>query len=259
MSTEDGFRRRAARAGELSKETAAELLRFAAVLFAAQGRLAASVEALHALEPLSGDLPRDLPRLLPSLRPFLESASKNAPAELVEEAGKRAAEPPEAAGARLTTYWEEARSDDFLSRAFLRPYVEAVTALGLTVPRRRLPGHCPRCGGAPVLSIRRPEPESEAGRRFLLCSLCGGDWPFGRIKCPACSEEDPDRLPTFQTERHPGVRVEACETCRRYVKSIDLTIDARPVPEVDDLVSVAVDLWAQEEGFTRIEPGAAGI
>ena len=58
---------------------------------------------------------------------------------------------------------------------------------------------------------------------------------------------------------HPGVRVEACETCHRYLKSIDLSQDARPLPEVDDLASLPLDLWAIEQGFTRIEPGLAGV
>jgi FdhE protein len=55
------------------------------------------------------------------------------------------------------------------------------------------------------------------------------------------------------------VRIEACDSCRQYVKSIDLTMDARPIPEVDDLMSLAVDLAAQSEGYTRIEIGLAGI
>ncbi len=67
------------------------------------------------------------------------------------------------------------------------------------------------------------------------------------------------KLPGFQSDVHKNVRIEACETCRRYVKSIDLTLDARPLPEVDDLVSLAMDLWAIEEGWTRLEPGWAGI
>jgi formate dehydrogenase maturation protein FdhE len=44
-----------------------------------------------------------------------------------------------------------------------------------------------------------------------------------------------------------------------YVKSIDLTLDARPVPEVDELVSISMDLWAGEQGFERMEPGLAGV
>ncbi len=66
-------------------------------------------------------------------------------------------------------------------------------------------------------------------------------------------------LASFQAERHPAVRIEACETFRRYVKSLDLTLDARVIPEVDDLVSVAMDLWAAEQGYRRLAPGLAGV
>ena len=99
----------------------------------------------------------------------------------------------------------------------------------------------------------------EGARRFLVCALCGGEWSVFRILCPACFEEDPQKLPSFAAESHSAVRIEACETCRRYVKSIDLSADARPSPEVDDLVSLSMDLWAREQGFERIEPGLAGL
>jgi FdhE protein len=94
---------------------------------------------------------------------------------------------------------------------------------------------------------------------MLSCSLCGLEWLFERILCPSCFEEDPVKLPSFRDQGHPSVRVESCETCRRYVKSIDLSEDARPIPEVDDLVTLAMDLWAVEQGLTRIEPGLAGL
>ncbi len=55
------------------------------------------------------------------------------------------------------------------------------------------------------------------------------------------------------------MRIEACESCGGYLKSIDLTLDARPIPEVDDLASLALDLWAAEQGFERLEPGLAGL
>jgi FdhE protein len=66
-------------------------------------------------------------------------------------------------------------------------------------------------------------------------------------------------LPSFQDEKSPLARIEACDTCKRYLKSIDLSLDARPIPEVDDLVSLALDLWAADQGYQRIEPGLAGI
>jgi hypothetical protein len=38
-----------------------------------------------------------------------------------------------------------------------------------------------------------------------------------------------------------------------------MTTDARPVPPVDDLLSLSMDLWAVDEGFVHIEPGMAGL
>jgi FdhE protein len=99
----------------------------------------------------------------------------------------------------------------------------------------------------------------EGARRFLVCSLCGAEWSFGRILCPACFEADPRKLPLYSSEAHPRVRIEACEACRRYLKSIDLSEDGQPIPEVDDLVSLSLDLWAREHGLSRLEPGLAGF
>ncbi|HEX7837240.1 MAG TPA: hypothetical protein VF469_07235 [Kofleriaceae bacterium] len=45
----------------------------------------------------------------------------------------------------------------------------------------------------------------------------------------------------------------------RYVKSIDLTLDGRAIPEVDDLSSLALDLWPVEQGYEWLEPSLAGV
>jgi FdhE protein len=132
-------------------------------------------------------------------------------------------------------------------------------SLNLAPDRVHRRGQCPFCGGAPWIAVRREGSAEEGARRLLACALCGLEWRVNRILCPACFEEDPRRLPSFQNDRHPSVRVEACETCRRYVKSLDLSLDARPIPEVDDLVSIGMDLWAVDQGYTRIEPGLAGL
>ena len=79
------------------------------------------------------------------------------------------------------------------------------------------------------------------------------------IACAACGQTEPDKLAVFQTERHPEVRIEACDACLRYVKSIDLTVDGRAIPEVDDLCSLSLDLWAAEQGYERLEPSLAGV
>jgi len=259
---ESEFARRAARAVELSREPGAstELLGFAAALFRVQDRLATAMASQQALQPLTGRFGTDADRVLHLLPSFLAGFVTASPPDLAEDAARRSAELPDVARQRLLTAWEkEGATEDFLSRAFLRPYVTTLLASGIDVGRRHLPGHCPRCGGAPTLSVRRPATESEALARYLLCGFCGEEWPYVRIKCPSCFEEDPRKLPSFQSERHPGVRIEACDSCHRYLKSLDLGIDARPVPEVDDLASIAIDLWAEEEGYVRLEPGIAGI
>ena len=43
------------------------------------------------------------------------------------------------------------------------------------------------------------------------------------------------------------------------MKSVDLTLDGLAVPEVDELRSLSLDLWAVERGYVRLEPGLAGV
>lgn len=256
------FEKRAARATALvaSAPAVAEPLVFAAKLFRLQGRLAAAVASRHEEAPFSGSA-GDLLRIVDLLAPLLAFAAADGPSELAEAAEARVKDDPTIAATRLRAYWEGGRDalEDYLSRAFLRPFAEVLAAQGVTLERPRHEGHCPACGSAPLVSYRKELPETNGGARFLVCGLCGTDWPFNRIRCPSCQEEDPAKLPGFQSDVHKNVRIEACETCRGYVKSVDLTLDARPLPEVDDLVSLAMDLWAIEEGWTRLEPGWAGI
>lgn len=257
------FERRAARAELLARGTPAarEPLAFAAGLNRAQARLAATLAAAHADEPLTGRLETDVERFLAPSAAVLRYAAESGPDALSEDAGRRLDDAPSTARDRLLVFWEGNRtsSEDYLSRAVLRPYVELLRAAGVPPHRSHRNGLCPLCGGAPWIGVRRDGSQMEGSRRLLACALCGGEWPFGRIVCPSCFEDDPRRLPSFTGEAHPTVRIEACETCQRYVKSIDLSEDARPIPEVDDLVSIAMDLWALEQGFERIEPGLAGI
>ena len=245
--------------------TAAEPLRFAAGLYRVQGRLAAAVEAVHAGRPLTGRLTDDADRFVGSFGGLLRFAADHGPAGLATEAGARMREDASLVRSRLLVWWGGGRptGEDYLSRALLRPYAEVLAALGVKPDRTARPGHCPFCGGAPWVASRREEAASagaaSGARRMLGCALCGGEWPLGRILCPCCAEGDPARLPSFQSDRYPAARIEACETCHRYVKSIDLSVDGRAIPEVDDLVSLSMDLWATGQGFTRIEPGLAGL
>jgi formate dehydrogenase maturation protein FdhE len=55
------------------------------------------------------------------------------------------------------------------------------------------------------------------------------------------------------------VRVEACDTCHYYLKSIDLTVDGLAIPLVDEVATVPLDLWAGEHGYKKAEANLMGF
>jgi formate dehydrogenase accessory protein FdhE len=241
--------------------TAQEVLTFAGHLYRAQAELAARLARIQQKTAFSGSLSVDLNRFLPQTGAMLGGLANAGSRVLSRAAQERSGESAEVATSRLLVCWagDCPAEKHYLSRAILRPYVETLAAFGVAPHRAHRPGYCPFCGGAPWIAVRRSASNVDGAERMLGCSLCGSEWSMARIRCPSCSEEDPRKLPYFQTDTYPAARIEGCEACGRYVKSIDLSLDARPIPEVDDLLSVALDLWAGEQGFTRIEPGLAGI
>ena len=259
------FERRAARAEALSEgpSSGREPLRFAAGLFRAQGRAAAAVLELHARSALSGSPAKDLPKVEKPLRSVLRFLAESGPVPLREMSKERAGEPLDLFVARLDTAWTGGPEErqDFLSHATLRPYAEALVAAGVGLERERIPGsgRCPACGAPPSISFRRAVSGSDGAARWLGCGLCGTEWQTTRIRCPACGETNPDRLPGWQSDTYPAARVEACDSSHRYVKSVDLSVDGLAVPEVDELRSLGLDLWAIERGYVRLEPGLAGL
>ena len=263
-ATASEFQRKAARADLLAgqADAASDPLSFVAILCRAQGSLATAITELHGVRPLTGHLEDDdLARVLPLHKSFLHVVADKGPEQLSEEARTRGAEMETTARSRLLVYWKGGLSarEDYLSRALLRPYAEVLRAHSISIDREKRRGHCPFCGAAAIISARRAAPDADGGLRLLSCGLCGEQWNFNRSCCPSCFEEDPYKLPVFRSEAHPAVIIEACETCRRYLKAIDLTRDARPIPEIDDVVSIAMDLWAVSESYQRIEPGLAGV
>ncbi len=85
------------------------------------------------------------------------------------------------------------------------------------------------------------------------------EWEFRRILCPACGEEDHEKLPRYTAEGISAVRVEACDTCNRYLKSVDLTVDGHAVPVVDEIATAPLDLWAAEHDYRKIQLNLVGF
>lgn len=154
---------------------------------------------------------------------------------------------------------DRADSDDaalFVVEAVLQPFAEA-TAIAWRRDRGPEPrassdgaSRCPVCSGPPVVGILREE--GQGARRMLLCARCLTEWKSLRVWCPACDEQRFDALPIYTADSFPHARIDACDTCKRYVKTIDLTKNALAVPLVDDMASLPLDLWAREQGYRRL-------
>ena len=54
----------------------------------------------------------------------------------------------------------------------------------------------------------------------------------------------------YVAEQFPHVRVECCESCKHFLRTIDLTKDGNAVPIVDDIAAIPLSLWAQENSYS---------
>jgi len=167
---------------------------------------------------------------------------------------------PEAPEKMLLACWQgEAPHDEgrFYARVLLQPYAERL-ATGTTVGN--ITGSesvCPFCSARPALAVLRGE--GDGAKRSLQCSVCSTEWLYRRVLCPGCGEENKDHLPIYIAEGLDHVRVDACDTCRTYIKSIDLTKNGHAVPIVDEIATVALNIWAEEHNYAKLEPNLLGM
>jgi FdhE protein len=113
--------------------------------------------------------------------------------------------------------------------------------------RKWIASYCPVCGAAPHLcSI-----EGEDGRLFLSCSRCSARWKFRRMTCPFCGEAGKEKTRYFTAEDDPIHRVYVCETCKHYLKSVDLREKPIVFPRLEDIISIRLDVVAKREGYLR--------
>ena len=144
----------------------------------------------------------------------------------------------------------------FFARVLLQPYAEYLASRGdvHAEPDART---CPFCSSWPLAGILHGE--GEGAKRWLLCAVCSTEWPFRRVLCWNCGEENKDRLPIYTAEEFGAVRVDACDNCHVYIKSIDLTKDGHAVPMVDEIAAVALDIWAEEHEYSKLEANLLGM
>jgi FdhE protein len=141
----------------------------------------------------------------------------------------------------------------------LRPLLVAFARWRHPDEERWMRCDCPACGAPPAMAQLIGE---EPGRlRFLVCGCCATRWRFGRTECPFC-DCDSRRLEVVKPEGESGLRLDACESCRGYLK----TYDGRGSEDVllADWTSLHLDVLALDRGLERraaslfeLEPGRA--
>jgi formate dehydrogenase accessory protein FdhE len=258
----ESWERRISRAEQLAAAggTAASLLDFYARLL---GEQKAVYESLARGRRPSGTLVDDLPLILHSASRLLRAVSEHGPPQLAEEALRLNRE--EAIGSELLAQWSAPSDRRFFAKAILQPYAQWLVDAGVTPAGCPLPGaenRCPKCGGMPQLSILESSSGSMSGDgsgRRLLCAMCLTPWSFRRIVCPCCGENDERKVAYFESPDVEHQRIEACESCRHYLKSIDLSRLGLAVPLVDEVAGAPLDLWAREHGYEKIELNLVGL
>ena len=91
---------------------------------------------------------------------------------------------------------------------------------------------------------------AETAKRFLQCHLCRTEWAFKRLECPFCGNSDQEKLRFFCDEQDLTYRVEVCDLCKRYLKTIDIRETGKPASLlVENVATIHLDVVAHREGF----------
>jgi FdhE protein len=140
----------------------------------------------------------------------------------------------------------------FLIQSSIRPSIEAgVEQLRNEVdPETWLKGYCPLCGSFPSLSLLK----EEVGKRYLLCSFCGYQWRIERLICPFCNNQEQRSLQYLCGEGEESYRIDLCDKCHQYIKTIDYRNLEESDPSLEDLATLHLDILASQKGYKRPVP-----
>jgi formate dehydrogenase accessory protein FdhE len=261
---------------------AAEGLRFYTRLATFQERLYAEIQGAlagspktSAGRPLRDEL--DLSLLLPKFPGFLSEIERIAPAPLAQAAASLRQRGPAELQHAMRDFWHTdselaagmdcaevpssdstgaTYSDQVLAWIFLQPYAEYLAGHRESTIVDGTPSTCPLCGCRPIVGVLRSE--GDGAKRSLVCMLCAHEWSFRRIYCPACGEEREPQMAYYSAPEIAHVRVDVCDTCHTYLKSVDLTKTGLAVAVVDELATIPLDLWARQHGYEKLQMNLLG-
>ncbi len=280
------WNRRISRATELTSSFpfASEGLRYYARVATFQRSLYAEIDKaladspkVSSARPLRDEL--DLFLLLPNFPGFLSEIQRIAPVPLAQAAAALAQKGPGGWQRAIEDFWyadpeltvdgddtvealvgdsqEANNGDKLLAWIYLQPYAECLADRREDTILDGTPSTCPMCGSNPIVGVLRSE--GDGAKKSLICMLCAHEWKFRRIYCPACGEEREPQMAFYSAPEIAHVRVDVCDTCHTYLKSIDLTKTGLAVPVVDELATIPLDLWAREHGYDKLQINMLGM
>lgn len=286
MVTRYTWEQRVDRAEQLAQgeEHSRTIIQFYAEILKWQQETSRHIAANSSDRPLTGSFEIDHPIFLDRLGSLLDLARRSGSEALAALAGELA-EHRDSWKEFLASYWngDLAPEASFFARVGVQPYLELLVSAQTPPfdskladllspqsgnPQRTQPFRlCPFCGRKPQLAFLSDETaipgivegSAEGGHRYLMCGDCLTVWPFQRIACSNCTEENRFMLPYYSARDVLNIRVECCDSCKVYIKSIDLTKDRRAVPPVDELAAIPLDLWARGQGYRKVQPNLAGM
>lgn len=263
---------------------AAEGLRFYSRVAIFQKSLHAEIKkaladsrTISSRHPLRDEL--DFFLLLPHFSGFLTLVQQIAPEPLAKAAAALAQKGPATWQHVIEDFWhgdaelatgladsEPVEADDLynvvsadrsLAWIFLQPYAEYLANHREIAIVDGTPSTCPLCGEKPIAGVLRSE--GDGAKKSLICMLCAHEWGFRRLYCPACGEEREPQMGFYSAPEIAHVRVDVCDSCHTYLKSIDLTKMGLAIPIVDELATIPLDLWAREHGYKKLQINLLGI
>jgi len=284
--TEAKWDRRIRRANELASTnpSSAQGLQYYARIATFQRDLYAQVhKALAGSPKIAADRPLrdelDFFLLLPQFSGFLSMIQQISPEPLARAASHLAQKGPAGWQHAIEDFWhgdselvadsdaraheqasdghDEILGDRSLAWIFLQPYAEYLADHRESSRLDGTPFTCPLCNSKPIVAVLRSE--GDGAKKSLICMLCAHEWAFRRIYCPACGEEREPQMGFYSAPEIAHVRVDVCDSCHTYLKSIDLTKTGLAVPVVDELATMPLDLWAREHGYTKVQINLLGI
>jgi formate dehydrogenase accessory protein FdhE len=208
--------------------------------------------------------------ILPTFSAFLENIKRISPAPLAAGASDLLQRDSTTRLRLIEDFWrspataadEQEPHDSGLAAShliwlFLQPFAESLAAQHEQAFSSESAKQCPLCSGAPIVGVLRPE--GDGAKKSLICMLCAHEWASRRIYCPSCGEERESHMAFYSAPEIPHIRVDVCDTCRTYTKSVDLTKNGLAVPVVDELAALPLDLWARENGYQKLQINVVGI